>query len=138
MKQSSIQFSQVLVSLLGSLLALLLIGPAARAEPWRAPAACENSFAGAVYFDENRDGLHEASEQYLPGQIALIDAQGATQQTIESQDGVFSVRQLACNTYQVQHNQLTVGLVVVGEVMTQEIKMFPKAQTLFLPVVVAQ
>jgi hypothetical protein len=137
-KQSLSQWILIYCSLFYGLLVLLLATSPLGAAAYHPQTACENSFAGAVYFDQNRDGIRNSNELYLPGQIAIIDAQGAIQQTIESQDGIFSAQQLACNTYQIQHNHLTVGLVVVGEVMTQELRMFPKAQTLFFPVVAAQ
>lgn len=132
-KQGFIKISRSLLGVLYALVMLFFLSAPLLAET--KAAACENSFAGAVYFDQNLDGLHDGSEQYLPGQIVIVDDQGATQQAIESPDGVFSARSLACNIYQIQHNQVVVGTVVIDEIMTQEIKMFPKVQTVFFPLV---
>lgn len=94
---------------------------------------CENVFTGAVFFDNNRDGHYETGEAYLPGEIQIIDQQGKTVQTIESADGFFSIGRMPCDTYQVMHNRLVVGAVIVDEVMGQELKVFPKAAIIFLP-----
>jgi hypothetical protein len=98
-------------------------------------AACENSFAGAVYFDQDANGRHDRAEHYLPGQIEIVDDQGATQQLIQSDDGRFSAHQLTCNTYTIHHNRVLVGTVLVGEVMSGEMQMFPKVQWVYFPVV---
>lgn len=102
-----------------------------------AAKGCENAFTGAVFFDNNRDGHYEAGETYLPGEIQLIDQQGKTVQTIESADGFFRIADMPCDTYQVIHNRLVVGAVLIDEVMGQELKAFPKATTIFFPLLSA-
>lgn len=98
---------------------------------------CENAFSGVVFFDNNRDGHYEAGEGYLPGEIQIVDPQGNTVQTVESADGFFRITTMPCDTYQVLHNRLVVGAVVVDEVMGQDLKVFPKATTLFFPLLSA-
>lgn len=138
MKLGANQFLLILFGLLCTIVLPWLPAYAGRAAAASPRAACENSFAGAVYFDQDRSGSYDGTEQYLPGQIEIVDAQGATQQMIQSGDGVFTAHQLACNIYTIRHNQVLVGTVEVGEVMSQEMQRFPKVQIFFLPLVAYQ